>query len=55
MAGPGLGSPPRAAGAAPGPRPLRQLITVCTLRCFPLEMLTRLFSVCFDVLIGAIR
>lgn len=36
-------------------RPLGQLMAVCTLRCSPLEMLTWLFSVSFDVLIGAIR
>lgn len=37
------------------PCPVRQLIGVCSLHCSPLEMLTRLFSASFDVLIGAIR
>lgn len=44
-----------AAGLGLGSWPLGQLMAVCTLRCSPLEMLTWLFSVSFDVLIGAIR
>lgn len=47
------GKRPPALGGAQGA--VRPLITVCILHCSPLEMLTRLSSTPFDVLISAIR